>query len=375
MADTTGSGFDYTNIALKQLEQQLIIQQAQLAFQKYSYNHTLALQSAEAAAQNAVSLIQTYGNQGIQALQQAGQLGATMGDLQVKAGQLGVSVGNLLASLQGPSNAFAYDRAITGLRGAGLGGSIGALTGQSSPTAFGAMGPTQPMTLGSMNQDLGGTNGGNSFGPNNIFNQIQGQVNQGNSIVNQLLGVSGTAFGKQQAAEGGWSPVSIPQFDTNGNQLSGNTSSASANTYNTVNGPRTPAQMLAELNTAAGGTWNGDHSDAGVAAAYGNVTKSPVTLAGTNTPAPPFTMNNAATTAGTPSAASNGGYSPQAQNYLDALPNPNQANARNFFAQPEYSRQLQLSGYAAKGYDPGQLTEMWKAQLPQIGGPSFSMVG
>jgi hypothetical protein len=50
-------------------------------------------------------------------------------------------------------------------------------------------------------------------------------------------------------------------------------------TYNTVNGVKTVAQMLSELDAQNGGpgTWKGDRSNTGVAAAYAAITKGPVT--------------------------------------------------------------------------------------------------
>jgi len=359
-----------------------VAQAAQEAYQKEllrSGNRDLAEKAANDAATQGRDLIQIYGQQAIQAMSQAAQTG--------------LGVANLLASLQGPANAFAYDRAINGINGAtGLSNSIGALTGAYHPTSFQAMGPTSPLTLNSLGQD---TSGGNS------------------SIIDQLLGVASNATGQQQQVQQGKLPFSIPQYDPNGagtttggqqptvnNQTS---STGGATSSDQTVGTQQPANVtinhhyygdspsapntLSPLssggsqlsatqgayNTAlanGGGNTGGAmaYDGTGGTGTYNNSAAQP--NYGGGAPGPQFSM--APTTSaslGTPQ------YSPQTQMYLNALPNVNDVNAKNFAAQDPYTRQLQLSGFAAKGYDPNQLQYRFAQQLPQFKSPQFSMVG
>lgn len=272
-------------------------------------NEQLALQAAEAAATNGRDLIQIYGQQGLQALTQAGQFG--------------IGVADLLSKLQGPANAFAYDRAINGVNSSGLSNAIGALTGSYRPPAFQQMGATSPMTLDSM---AGQTSGGNS------------------GVIDQLLGVAGNAQGQQSQIESGKLPFSLPQFDANGSgNATGSTPTSSVtNNYHYYGSSPTP-------------------------------TGAAPTAGGAPTTSTPGLTNQSATTGGFSMGTPQ--YSTDATNYLNALPDPSQVNARGYNALSPYSQQVALSGYAAKGYDPTQLQGQFAAMLPQFKSPSFGMVG
>lgn len=272
-----------------------------------SGNRALAEKAAEAAANAGAQLIQIYGNQGLQALSQATQAG--------------LGVADLLAKLQGPANAFAYDRAINGVNASGLSNAIGALTGSYRPPQFQGMGPTTPLTLDSM---AGQTSGGSS------------------GIIDQLLGISSNASQQQSNVQNGQLPFTIPQFDPSG---SGNV---------TANG----GSNAAASSTTAGGT------------------VAPATVGG------PATINNtnhfygATPTGDTHSGFSLGTpqYSTDAQNYLNALPDPNAVNVRGYAHLDPYSQSVAMSGYAAKGYSPEQLQNQFANKLPQFGSPRVGLV-
>jgi hypothetical protein len=198
-----------------------------------------ALDAAIAAAHQTDQLIQTYGDQAIQALSEAGRLG--------------VSIADILSRLGGPANAFAYDRAISGVNASGLSNAIGALTGIPAPS-YQAMGPTTPKTLGTLAQT------GNP-----------GAGNVGGSIIDQLLGIASSAETGYENANRGIVASPIPKlpFSTGG-------LAAVPGSYTTVNGPKTLAQMHAELQ---GANYPGPWDDASVIAAYARTTNGAVTPA------------------------------------------------------------------------------------------------
>lgn len=272
-----------------------------------SGNRALAEKAAKDAADTGAELIKIYGDQGLQALSQATQAG--------------LGVADLLSKLQGPSNAFAYDRAINGVNSSGLSNAIGALTGSYRPPSFKGMGPTSPMTLDTLAQD---TSGGSS------------------SIIDQLLGTATNASQQQGQVQNGQLPFSIPQYDPSGsgavvqnNATSGGTPAPAATTPGAV-APAVTGGPSVVNNHFYGSTPTGD----------------------THTG---FSL-------GTPQ------YSPQAQQYLDALPDPNKTNVRGYFHSDPYTQKLDMSGWAAKGYDPQQLQSQFAAKLPQFGAPRVGLV-
>lgn len=281
-------------------------------------NQHLAEQAAMDAATQGAQLIKIYGDQGLQALSQANQsINA--------AGQLGVSVADLLSRIQGPANAFAYDRAINGVNASGLSNAIGALTGSYRPPAFQAMGATSPLTLDTMASQTGGGSGG---------------------IIDQLLGITANAQSQQGQVAAGQLPFSIPQFNPDG---SGNTLGTNA--------------------TQAGSPTAGTPT--------ANTAGTPVA----SVPGQPTTINNHFY-GGTPTGDTHTGfslgtpqYSPQAQQFLNGLPDPNHTNVRGYFHSDPYTQKLDMSGWAAKGYDPEQLQGQFAAKLPQFGAPRVGLVG
>ncbi len=271
-------------------------------------NQRLAEQAAKDAADAGAQLISIYGNQGIQALHEATQAG--------------LGVADLLSRLQGPSNAFAYDRAINGINSSGLSNAIGALTGSYRPPAFKGMGPTSPLTLDAL---AGDTSGGSS------------------SVIDHLLGISSNAQQQQVNTQGGNLPFSIPQYDPGG---SGNVTQNSAKSGNHPAVGTSTTVPPAVAPAAAGPSVVNNH--------FYNSSPTGDTHTG-------FIL-------GTPQ------YSSQAQQYLNALPDPSQANARGFAHLNPYSQQVALSGYAAKGYDPQQVQGQFSAMLPQFGAPRVGLV-
>jgi hypothetical protein len=67
-------------------------------------------------------------------------------------------------------------------------------------------------------------------------------------------------------------------------------------------------------------------------------------------------------------------YSKDAQEYMIAQPTPDLINPRDWAALSDYSKQLALASWKAKGYDEAQLTEMFAAKLPQWHAPMFGLV-
>ncbi len=172
-------------------------------------NQDRALQAAYEAAQLGGNLIKTYGDQALQALQQATTAG--------------LGVADMMARLQGPSNAFAYDRAMSGVGQNGLGNSINALTGNQRPVGFGMSGPTSAMTLQSMGAQAAASGQAAGFGgaaasgqQGDLNSMVKGLGGQHLSITDQLMGISGNAIDNLAKVNSGQLPFSLPKFDAGG---------------------------------------------------------------------------------------------------------------------------------------------------------------